>query len=45
MGGEAKLFLRTVTVSGAGVLRFLDIPIVRLTVCDDIDSVIWVKNA
>ena len=30
--GEAKLFLRTVTVSGAGVLRFSDILIMRLRV-------------
>ena len=32
--GVAKLFLRTATVSGAGVLRFPD------TVSDDIDAVI-----
>ena len=39
------MFLRTVTVSGAGVLRFSDIPIMCLRVSDDIDAVIWVKNA
>ena len=43
--GEAKLFLRTVTVSESGVLRFSDIPIMCLKVPDDIDAVIWVKNA
>ena len=43
--GQAKLFLRTVTVSGAGMLRFSDIPMMCLKVCDDIDAVIWVKNA
>ena len=41
----AKLFLRTVTVSGAGVLRLPDYPIMCLRVSDDIDAVIWVKNA
>ena len=41
----AKLFLRTATVSGAGVLRFPDTPIMCLRVSDDIDAVIWVKNA
>ena len=41
----AKLFLRTVTVSGAGVLHLADIPIMCLRVCNDIDAVIWVKNA
>ena len=44
-GGEAKLFLRTVTVSGAGMLRFSDIPIMCLRVFDDVDAVNWVKNA
>ena len=44
-GEEAKLFLRTITVSGAGVLRFPDTPIMCLRVSDDIDTVIWVKNA
>ena len=43
--GQTNLFLRTVTVSGAGVLRFSDIPIMCLKVCDDINAVIWVKNA
>ena len=42
---EAKLFLRTVIVSGAGVLRFSDIPIMCLKVFDDIDAMICVKNA
>ena len=40
---KAKSFLRTVTVSGAGVLCFLDIPIMCLRVSHDIDAVIWVK--
>ena len=35
----------TVTVARAGVLRFSDIPIMCLRVSDDIDAVIWVKNA
>ena len=43
--GVAKLFLRTVTVSGAGVLRLPDTLIMCLRVSDDIDAVIWVKNA
>ena len=43
--GQANLFLRTVTVSGAEVLRFSDIPIMCLKVCDDVEAVIWVKNA
>ena len=43
-GGVAKLFLRTVTVSGAGVLRLPDTLIMCLRVFD-IDAVIWVKNA
>ena len=43
--GVAKLFLRTATVSGTGVLRFPDTPIMCLRVSDDIDDVIWVKNA
>ena len=43
--GEAKLVLRTVTVSESGVLRFSDIAIMCLKVSDDIDAVIWVKNA
>ena len=38
--GQTKLFLRTVTVSGAGMLRFSDISIMCLKVCDDIDAVI-----
>ena len=42
---EAKLILLTVTVSESGVLRFSDIPIMCLKVSDDIDAVIWVKNA
>ena len=41
---ETKLFLRTVTVSGAGVLRFSDIPIMCLRASDDNGAVIWVKN-
>ena len=44
-GKEAKLFLSTVSVSGAGVLRFSDIPIMCLRVSNDTDAVIWVKNA
>ena len=44
-GRGAKLFLRTVTVSGAGVLRFSYIPIMCLRVADNIDAVIWEKNA
>ena len=38
--GEAKLFLRTVTVLGAGVLRFSDILMMCLgvPVSDDIDA-------
>ena len=40
----AKLFLRTVTVSGARVLRLPDTLIMCLRVSDDIDAVIWVKN-
>ena len=44
-GGMAKLFLRTVTVSGAGVLRLPDTLIMCLRVSNDIDTVIWVKNA
>ena len=43
-GGEAKSFLRTVAVSGAGVLCFPDTPIICLRVSHDIDAVIWVKN-
>ena len=43
--GVAKLFLRTATASGAGVLRFPDTPIMSLRVSHDIDSVTWVKNA
>ena len=43
-GRVAKLFLRTVTVSGAGVLRLPDTLIMCLRVSDDIDAVIWVKN-
>ena len=43
--GGAKLFLRIVTVSGAGVLRFPYTPIMCLRVSDDIDAAIWVKNA
>ena len=42
--GKAKLFLRNVTVSGAGVLHFSDTPIMCLRVSDDIDAVAWVKN-
>ena len=41
---KAKSFLRTVTVSGAGVLCFPDTPIMCLRVLHDIDAVIWVKN-
>ena len=41
---KAKSFLRTVTVSGAGVLCFPDTPIMSLRVSHDIDAVIWVKN-
>ena len=41
---KAKSFLRTVTVSGAGVLCFPDTPIMCLRVSHDIDAVIWVKN-
>ena len=41
---KAKSFLCTVTVSGAGVLCFPDIPIMCLRVSHDIDAVIWVKN-
>ena len=40
---RAKSFLRTVTVSGAGVLCFPDTPIMCLRVSHDIDAVIWVK--
>ena len=43
--GVAKLFLRTVTVSGAGVVRLPDTLIMCLRVSDEIDAVIWVKNA
>ena len=32
-------------ISGAGVLRFLDIRIMCLRVSDDIDAAIWIKNA
>ena len=39
------MLLCTVTVSGAGVLRFSNMPIVCLRVFDDIDAVIRVKNA
>ena len=41
---KAKSFLRTVTVSGAGVLCFPDTSIMCLRVSHDIDAVIWVKN-
>ena len=41
---KAKSFLRTVSVSGAGVLCFPDTPIMCLRVSHDIDAVIWVKN-
>ena len=41
---KAKSFLRTVTVSGAGVLCFPNTPIICLRVSHDIDAVIWVKN-
>ena len=41
---EAKSLLRTVTVSGGGVLCFPDIPIMCLRVSHDYDAVIWVKN-
>ena len=41
---KTKSFLRTVTVSGAGVLRFPDTPIMCLRVSHDIDAVNWVKN-
>ena len=37
---KAKSFLRTVTVSGAGVLWFPDTPIMCLRVSHDIDAVI-----
>ena len=43
--GVAKLFLRSATVSGAGVLRYPNTPVMCLRVSDDIDAVIWVKNA
>ena len=43
-GGGTKSFLRTVTVSGAGVLCFPDTPIMCLRVSHDIDAVVWVKN-
>ena len=43
-GGKEKLFLRTVTVSGAGVLRVPHNPIMCLIVYHDIDAVFWVKN-
>ena len=42
---KGKQFLRTVTVSGAEVLRFSDIPIMCLKICDGVDAAIWVKNA
>ena len=41
---KTKSFLRTVTVSEAGVLCFPDTPIICLRVSHDIDAVIWVKN-
>ena len=41
---KVKSFLRTLTVSIAGVLCFLDTPIMCLRVSHDIDAVIWVKN-
>ena len=46
MGEEAKLSLCATPVSGAGVLRVPDTPIMclNLRVSDDIDAVIWVKN-
>ena len=37
-GGEAKLFLRIVTISGAKVFRFPDTPILGSRVSDDIDA-------
>ena len=43
--GVAKLFLRPATVSEAGVLRYPNTPVMCLRVSDDIDAVIWVKNA
>ena len=39
MGEEAKLFLRTVTALGAGVLRFSNTPIMCSRVFDDIHAV------
>ena len=44
-GGVAKLFLRTITVLEVVVLRLPDTLIMCLRVSDDIDAVIWVKNA
>ena len=41
---KAKSFLRTVTVSEAGVFCFPDTPIMCLRVSHDIDAVIWVEN-
>ena len=41
---KAKSFLRTVTVSGAGVLCFPDTVIMCLRASHDIDAVIRVKN-
>ena len=41
---KAKSFLRTVPVSGTGVLCFPDTPIMYLRVSHGIDAVIWVKN-
>ena len=43
--GQAKLFLRTVTVLATEALRLIDTPIMCLRVSDDTDAVIWVKNA
>ena len=44
-GGKISFIYGTVTVSESGMLRFSDIPIMCLKVSDDIDAVIWVKNA
>ena len=41
---KANSFLRTVAVSGTGVLCFPDTPMMSLGVSHDIDAVIWVKN-
>ena len=46
MGGrETKSFLPTVTISGAGVLRFPNTLMMCSKVSDAIDAVIRVKNA